>query len=108
VKADDSYWTLGVGRGFLFPLHPSFLFALCLSEGASVNDRVLRGFERRFVVRAILGDLGFTISVLVAVAVTVIFAFALDAPLPIVASILILGLFTALAEYFLRSNLESP
>jgi len=55
-------------------------------------------------VRALIGNVGFTISVLCAVAVTAAFAFVFDASFQIVVSMLVLGLFTAIAEYVVRSR----
>jgi hypothetical protein len=56
--------------------------------------------------RAPLTDYGFTVSVLVAVFITAIFAFVLDAPLPLVATLLVLGFVTALLEHFFHSDNE--
>ena len=54
--------------------------------------------------RARSGTVGFTISVLCAVAVTAALAFVFDASFQIVVSMLVLGLFTAIAEYVMRSR----
>jgi hypothetical protein len=56
------------------------------------------------MVRALLTDHGFTLAVLLAVGVTAIFAFVLDAPPELVATLLVLGIFTAFMESLLRSN----
>jgi hypothetical protein len=58
--------------------------------------------------RAIFSNLGFTISVFLAVAVTAGFAFAFDATQEIVVSMLAVGLFTAIAEYVMRSRQQPP
>jgi hypothetical protein len=54
--------------------------------------------------RALLTNYGFTVSVLVAVVITAIFAFVFDAPPPLVEAMLALGIFTALMEHFLQSD----
>jgi hypothetical protein len=55
-------------------------------------------------VRRLFADLGFTISVFLAVTITAAFAFVFDAPLQLVISMLVMGLFTAIAEYRMRSR----
>jgi hypothetical protein len=60
------------------------------------------------MVRALLTDHGFTLAVLLAVGVTAIFAFVLDAPPELVATLLVLGIFTAFMESLLRSKSEPP
>ena len=50
--------------------------------------------------------LGFTISVFVAVAITAMFAFVFEASQELVATLLILGILIAMAEYVLRSGSE--
>jgi hypothetical protein len=57
-------------------------------------------------VRALLTDHGFTLAVLLAVGITAIFAFVLDASRELIATLLILGIFTAFMEHFLRSKSE--
>jgi hypothetical protein len=59
-------------------------------------------FEERWL-RALLTNHGFTISVLVAVAITAAFAFIFGASQELVATLLSLGILTAVAEYVLRS-----
>jgi pheromone shutdown protein TraB len=54
--------------------------------------------------RGLMGNLGFTVSVLSAVAMTAAFVFFLEAPLSLAAAILVLGLFTALIEHHLHSR----
>ena len=56
--------------------------------------------------RALLTNHGFTISVFVAVAITAMFAFVFEASQELVATLLILGILTAVAEYVLRSGSE--
>jgi hypothetical protein len=46
--------------------------------------------------------------VFLAVAITAAFAFIFDAPLQLVGSMLVMGLFTAVAEYRMRSRQEPP
>jgi hypothetical protein len=58
--------------------------------------------------RALLGDHGFTISILVAVLIATIFAFVLAAPPQLVVVLLILGLLTGLAEHFLHLTGRPP
>ena len=58
--------------------------------------------------RALLTNHSFTISVFVAVAITVMFAFAFEAAPELVAALLVLGILTAAAEYVMRSSSEHP
>jgi putative effector of murein hydrolase len=57
-------------------------------------------------VRTLLTNHGFTISVFVAVAVTTTYACVFDASEEIVASLLVLGILTAVAEHVFRSSSE--
>jgi len=59
--------------------------------------------EERYL-RALLTNHGFTISVFVAVAITVMFAFLFGASQELVATLLVLGILTAVAEYVFRSS----
>jgi putative effector of murein hydrolase len=56
--------------------------------------------------RVLLTNHGFTVSVFVAVAITVMFAFVFEASQQISATLLILGILTAVAEHILRSRSE--
>jgi hypothetical protein len=56
--------------------------------------------------RALLTNHGFTISVFVAVAITAMFAFLFEASQELVATLIILGILTAVAEHVLRSGSE--
>jgi hypothetical protein len=56
--------------------------------------------------RALLTNHGFTISVFFAVVVMAMFAFVLEASQELVATLLVLGFLTAVAEYVLRSSSE--
>ena len=56
--------------------------------------------------QALLTNHGFTISVLVAVAIMAAFAFIFGASQELVATLLIMGILTAVAEYVLRSREE--
>ena len=58
------------------------------------------------VLRALLASHGFTISVFFAVVITAMFAFVLEASQELVATLLVLGILTAVAEYVLRSSSE--
>jgi hypothetical protein len=55
-------------------------------------------------VRALLTNSGFTISIFVAVAITAMFAYVFGASQEFVATLLVLGILTALAEHVLRSS----
>jgi hypothetical protein len=55
-------------------------------------------------VQSLFSDLGFTISVLLAVAITAFFAFVFEVTLQLVVSMLFVGVFTAIAEYVMRSG----
>jgi len=54
--------------------------------------------------RTLLTNHGFTISVFVAVAITAMFAFVFEASQELVATLLVLGILTAIAEYVFRSR----
>jgi hypothetical protein len=73
--------------------------------------QVTPGLPRGVVLRALLTNRGFTISVFVAVAITVMFGYVFDASQPLVATLLVLGILTAVAEYALgsdgRQNIDS-
>ncbi len=56
--------------------------------------------------RGLMGDPGFNMPVLAAVAVTTAFAYFLDAPSELAAAMLVLGLFTALVEHRLHSDVR--
>lgn len=56
--------------------------------------------------RALLINHGFTISVFVAMAITAMFAFVFEASQELVATLMVLGILTAGAEYVLRSGSE--
>jgi hypothetical protein len=58
--------------------------------------------------RALLTDHGFTISVFIAVAITVIFAYVYQASQELSATLVVLGILTAVAEYVLPSSSEQP
>jgi hypothetical protein len=57
-------------------------------------------------VRALLTSHGFTISVFVAVAITAMYAYVFEASEELVATLLVLGLLTAVAEHVLGSSSE--
>ena len=54
--------------------------------------------------RALLTNHGFTISVFVAMAITAMFAFVFEASQELVATLMVLGILTAVAEYVFRSS----
>jgi hypothetical protein len=60
------------------------------------------------LVRALFSNLLFTISVSLAAAVTVAFAFHFEASLELVVSMIAAGSSTALAEYVVRSRQQPP
>ena len=66
----------------------------------------MRGLMRRRCLRALLKDHGFIISVLIAVAITVMFAYGFGASQELSATLVILGIATAVAEYILRLRSE--
>jgi hypothetical protein len=67
---------------------------------------VVRGQVRRRCLRALLTNHGFTISVFIAVAITVMFAYVFEASQELSATLVVLGILTAVAEYILRSRSE--
>ena len=56
--------------------------------------------------RELVANHGFTISVFLSVAITAMFAFVFQASQELVATLLVLGILTALAEYVFRSSSE--
>ena len=56
--------------------------------------------------RALLTNHGFTISVFVAVAVAAMYAYVFEASQELVATLLVLGILTAVAEHVFRSSSE--
>jgi hypothetical protein len=66
--------------------------------------QVARGLLRSVVLRALLANHGFTVSVFVAVAITAMFGYVFDVSQALVATLLALGLLTAVAEYVFRSG----
>ena len=56
--------------------------------------------------RALLTDYGFTISVLIALVITLMFAYVFEASQEQCATLVVLGILTAAAEYALRSRSE--
>jgi putative effector of murein hydrolase len=56
--------------------------------------------------RALLASHGFTISVFVAVAITAMYAYVFEASEELIASLLVLGMLTAVAEHVFRSRSE--
>jgi hypothetical protein len=63
--------------------------------------------EERWL-RDLLTSHCFTISVFVAVAITAMFAFVFEASQELVATLMVLGILTAVAEHVLRSGSERP
>jgi len=61
---------------------------------------------RRRCLRALLTDHGFTISVFIAVAITVRFAYVFEASQELCATLVLLGILTAATEYTFRSRSE--
>jgi hypothetical protein len=102
-EADDSYRTLGVGRS-LPGSHDTKQQFTRVARKAAWAGHAWSNEER--CLRALLTSHGFTISVFVAVAITATFAFLFEAPQEIVATLMVLGILTAVAESVLRSGSE--
>ena len=102
-EADDSYRTLGVGRS-LPGSHDTKQQFTRVATKAAWAGHAWSNEER--CLRALLTSHGFTISVFVALAITVTFAFLFEAPKEIVATLMVLGILTAVAESALRSGSE--
>ena len=85
------------------PTTPSSKFAR-VAEKAAQAGHAWSNEER--CLRALLTNHGFTISVFVAVAITAMFAFVFEASQELVATLLVLGILTAVAEYVFRSSSE--
>jgi hypothetical protein len=102
-EADDSYQTLGVGRS-LPSSHDTSRKFVDAAERAAWTVHAWSSEEH--CLRALLANHGFTISVFVAVAITAMFAFVLEASPELVATLVVLGILTAVAEHVLRSRSE--
>jgi hypothetical protein len=85
------------------PTTPSSKFARCGREAAS---RGRAWFSEERCLRELVANHGFTISVFFSVAITAMFAFVFEASQELVATLLVLGILTALAEYVFRSSSE--
>jgi hypothetical protein len=97
-EADNSYRTLGVGGS-----HAS-ASKLPVDLAHPGVARTILLCHWRCSVQSLFSDLGFTISVLLAVAITAFFAFVFEVTLQLVVSMLFVGVFTAIAEYVMRSG----
>lgn len=64
--------------------------------------------SRRTEVRTLRSNPDFTMSVFVAVAITCLFAFVLEATVEVVASMLVIGGATAIAEHVMRNRMNRP
>jgi hypothetical protein len=84
------------------PTTPSRRFTRVAFKGHSAGHAYSNGCR----MRALLTNHGFTISVFVAVAITVMFAFVLEPSQELVETLLVLGILTAAAEHVLRSDSE--
>jgi hypothetical protein len=85
------------------PTTPSSKIAHVAEKAAQAGDAW--SSEERCL-RTQLTNHGFTISVFVAVAITAMFAFLFEASQELVATLLVLGILTAFAEYIFRSSSE--
>jgi hypothetical protein len=85
------------------PTTPSSKFAH-VAEKATQTGHAWSSEER--CLRALLTNHGFTISVFVAVAITAMLAFVLEASHELTVTLLVLGILTAVAEYVFRSRSE--
>lgn len=102
-EADDSYRTLGVGRSLPGSHDTKQQISPRGRKGRVDDSRVV---NEELCVRALLTNHGFTISVFVAVAITVMYAYVFEASQELVATLLVLGILTAVAEYAIRSRPE--
>jgi hypothetical protein len=84
------------------PTTPSSKFA-ALPKGCVERSRMV---SEECSLREPAVNHGFTVSVFFAIAITAMFAFVFGAPQELVATLLVLGLLTALAEYVLRFSSE--
>lgn len=73
-----------------------------VAEKAAQADHAWSSEER--CLRTLLTNHGFTISAFVAVALTAMFTFAFEASQELVATLLVLGILTAIAKYVFRSR----
>ena len=102
-EADDSYRTLGVGRSLPGSHDTKQSICPCGREAASTGHA---WSNEEHCLRALLANHGFTISVFFAVAITAMFAFVFEASQELVATLLVLGVLTAVAEYVFGSSSE--
>jgi hypothetical protein len=84
------------------PTTPSSKFA----RGREVPSRGCAWFSEERCLRELLTNHGFAISVFFVVAITAMFAFVFEASQELVATLLVLGILTAVAEYVFRSRSE--
>jgi hypothetical protein len=83
------------------PTTPSSKFARAAEKAAWT---VHAWSTEELCVRALLTNHGFTISVFVAVAITAMYAYLFEASQELVATLLVLGILTAVAEHVFRSE----
>jgi hypothetical protein len=84
------------------PTTPSSKFARAAEEVACR----FRMVNEELCVRALLTNHTFTISVFVAVAITAMYAYVFEVSQEIAATLLVLGILTAVAEHVFRSRSE--
>jgi hypothetical protein len=77
-----------------------------MASTQTVRDRVAR-VSLEVSMRSLSADICFTFSVFLAAAVTAVVALAFDAPSQLAVGVLVIGLFTAIAEYGMRSRYQS-
>jgi hypothetical protein len=92
---------LASGGVLLLPFASKHPVHLSLSERFS-GGPIGSGLET--AMRRLFSNFGFTISVFLAVAITAVFAFIFEVSLQIIVSMLVIGLFTAIVEYVMRSR----
>jgi hypothetical protein len=102
-EADDSYRTLGVGRS-LPSSHDTKQKITCVAEKATWTVHAWSCEER--CLRELPTNHGFTISVFFAVAIAATSTYSFEASRELVATLPVLGILTAMAQYVFRSTSE--
>jgi hypothetical protein len=103
-RADDSF----TGRPSVAGSDPDYsaLAPLQLAHALPARELPLpkRPRSEEFGMRAFWRDFGFTLSIFFVVVIAAVFAFVLSAPPQLVMALLVLGLFTAVAEHYLHTG----
>jgi hypothetical protein len=102
--ADDSYEAPFAPVGGYLELNspPSPIVSQRYRKVPLIRRVLLNG--RAKMIRDLMANMGFTLSVFAAAAIVIFFAAVFEAPRELVTSVLWLGVITAIAEYVMRSQ----